>query len=186
MATFKQTLTANKIHKLSCNGYFFQLLSASANIKINFIVANTAQPDSHESIPVGFWFKSDKQLSYIEVESTVDQEISYLVANGQTGIDRSVLITELSQSTVISNKPRATVNNVLDIVATANDSRKRLMFRADETNTGVIYLGGADVTADNAVIALSADDVWLDNYSAKAAYYAIATAAGQKLRICEA
>lgn len=186
MATVTQQLTANTVTRLPCNGYFFQLLSASAPLSLDFRIANSSQPDLHKSVPVGFWYKSNQLLNYVEVLSTIAQEITYLYALGQTGVDRSETITTLSQGSVITDNAPAVVGVASSFVLAANSSRKRVIFTADAANTGTIYLGGNGITAVNGAIALSAGDTFIDESAAIAEYWAIASSNGQLLRISEA
>lgn len=186
MATVTQQLTANTRTRLPCNGYFFQLLSASAPLQVDFFAANKAQPDRHSNIPVGFWYKSNQQLTIVEVESATDQLISYLYADGQTGVDRSETITTLSQGSVITDNAPKVVGVASSLVLAANSSRKRVIFTADAANTGTIALGGSSVTLANSAILLDAGDSFIDDKAAIAEYHAIATLAAQGLRISEA
>lgn len=186
MATVKQVLSAGIRHVLPCNGYFFQLLAASAPISINFRVAGSSQPDQHERIPIGFWYESRQPLTFVEVESTIDQEIEYLYAIGRTGVDHSETITTLSQATVITDSDPETVGIVSDQVLAANPGRRRAIFRADDSNTGMIYLGGAGVTPANAAIILTAGDTYIEDSAAPAEFYAVASMADQVLRLSEA
>ena len=186
MSTVKQTLTANQRHKLPCNGYFFQLLAASAPLSINFLTANSSQPDQHENIPVGFWFESKQPLVYVEIESTISQEIEYLYSNGRTGVDRSETLTVLAQGSAIGDLDSETVGAVRVKVLDINLGRKRVIFAADGANTGVIALGGAGVSLLNAALLLSAGDTWVEDSAAVAEFHAVASAAGQVLRMSEA
>lgn len=186
MATVKQTLLANVKYKLPCNGLFFQLLAASAPLSLDFRVQSSSQPDLHESVPVGFWYKSNQLLSYVEVESNIAQEITYLYAMGQTGVDRSETITTLSQGSVITDTAPAVVGVASSLVLAATASRKRVIFTADSANAGTIALGGASVTLANSAILLDAGDSFIDEKAAIAEYHAIASIAAQGLRISEA
>lgn len=186
MATVTQQLTANTRHKLPCNGSFFQLLSANAPLKVNFYSVNNAQPDSHENIPQGFWYKSNTRLDFVEFESATDQLVSYLYAQGQTGIDRSETVTTLAQGTVITDTAPVSVGIASALALAANAGRKRVIFTADAANAGTIALGGASVTLANSAILLEAGDSFIDDKAAIAEYHAIATLAAQGLRISEA
>lgn len=187
MATIKQTLQAGNTHKLPCNGYFFQLLASSANVDINFIVSGaTPQAEKHEDISAGFWFKSPVLLTFVEVTSTVSQEISYVYSLGQTGYDRSQTLSKLLQGSVITNRNPVTVGTSQVQATTANSERTRLIFTADNANSGVIYLGGAGVTSANSTLALSAGETFIDETSSIAEYWTIASSASQVLKISEA
>ena len=152
----------------------------------HFLTANSSQPDQHENIPVGFWFESKQPLVYVEIESTISQEIEYLYSNGRTGVDRSETLTVLAQGSAIGDLDSETVGAVRVKVLDSNLGRKRVIFAADSANTGVIALGGAGVTLLNAALLLSAGDVWVEDSAAVAEFHAIASAAGQVLRMSEA
>lgn len=187
MATVKQYLSAGKTHKLPCNGYFFQLLSASASVDINFIVSGaTPQSERHDNIDAGFWFKSPVLLTLVEFKSSIDQEIEFVYSMGQTGYDRSQTLSKLLQGSAVLNRMPLNVGLLETQATIANNDRTRLIFSADSTNSGVIYLGGQGITAANSAIALSAGDTFIDDSAAIAEYWAIASSNGQVLRISEA
>lgn len=187
MATVKQTLTAGRTHKLPCNGYFFQLLNANASVDINFVVSGaTPQTEQHNNIDAGFWFKSPSLLTFVEIKSSIDQDIEYVYSLGQTGYDRSQTLSKLLQGSVILNRDPLAVGTAQVQATTANNDRTRLVFTADAANTGTIYLGGNGITAVNGAIALSAGDTFIDESAAIAEYWAIASSNGQLLRISEA
>lgn len=185
MPSIKQTLQAGVSHKLPCNGYFFQLIASNADVTISFYEQNNANSEIHENIKTGFFFDSPVLLSYAEITSSISQEIEYIYSRGKVGIDRTITQTRFSQGSVI-NDSLETVNNTRDIVLLADDNRTRVIFTADDTNTGTIYLGGSSVTTANSAIILNAGDSFVDDKAAIAEYSAIASSNGQKLRISEA
>lgn len=170
---------------LDCDGMFFQLVSSSAPISIDFRVPNSAQQDQYESIPIGFWFESKQKMTAIQVVSPVDQEISYIVSNGRTGIDRSAIVTVLAQGSAISNRAPATVDDEPGVILEGNTARQRAVFTSDPANTQLIVLGGPDVTFDNGTIILEPGDTWKETDSAPAAIFAVAGGPGQILRRSE-
>lgn len=183
MATKTQTLSAGQKHKLPCNGYFFQLLESTAKVNISFFASGAAQSEVHEKVEAGFWFKSPVLLNFVEIQSEIDQEINFVYSLGQTGYDRSQTSTKLVQGSAIQNIAPVTVGAAQVLAIAANSGRNRLIFTADNSNSGVIYLGGDGVTTVNSAIILNAGDAFIDESAAFSAYYAIASAAGQVLRI---
>lgn len=65
----------------------------------------------------------------------------------------------------------------------ADPTLKRLVLKNASTGGQTIYLGGATVTAANAAISLAPGDMWDDDISAGATWFAAASAAGAQLNI---
>lgn len=186
MATYSQLLEANQEYDLPIVGTFFQLLSASGELDIEFMSENNPKPDSHKGIPQGFWYDSKTRLTQVKVKSNVRQVVKYIYANGRTGIDRSEIVTTLSQSSVLTDIEPKTINQVSSKVTDYNSSRKRIIFTANNNNTGVICLGGQNVNLNNSAIILAAGESYIEDNAALAEFYAISNADNQILRINEA
>lgn len=187
MSTIVQTLSAGIKHRLPCNGYFFQLLEASANVNLVFISAGRMpQSEAHNNIGAGFWFKSPELLTFVDITSEIDQQIEYVYSLGQTGYDRTQTLSRLLQATVITDRARVTVTTSRSHVVNSSTGRTRIIFTADEGNSGVISIGGVSVNGENAAINLSAGDSWVEEKAALADFYAMADHGSQYLRISEA
>jgi hypothetical protein len=188
VSTITQALSAGVLARLPCNGYFFQLLTASANVNLRFVSAGKQpQTENHDDIGAGFWFKSPELLTFVEFTSDIDQTINYVYSLGQTGYDRSQTTTKLLQGSSITDIAPATVNTTIGLVRAANSERNKIVFAADDANgAGLIYLGGSSVTTANSARILRAGDVYEEDKSAVAAWYAIGSTNGLILRISEA
>lgn len=98
MPTKTQSLKAGQVHKLPCNGYFFQLLESQAKVDISFCTSGMAQKEDNNGVEAGFWFKSLELMTFVEIKSEVDQEIIFVYSIGQTGYDRAT--TFLNDNTI--------------------------------------------------------------------------------------
>lgn len=74
---------------------------------------------------------------------------------------------------------RADVGAALVRITDADSTRRGIRFR--NTGATTIYLGGSGVTADTAVVQLSAGDIWEESLAAAASWWAVSSAVGGKL-----
>ncbi len=184
MRTHQAKLVANETKKLTVNGSFFILLAAQDVLDLDFeYVGQTGGIEVSKGIEAGYSELFPAQLTAVNVTSAVDQVIKYGYAQGQVNFDRVVSEFNIHQSSVINNFNPVTVGASQVVAVNAGLTRRKLIFTADVANTGVIYLGGDGVTTSNSAIYLEAGDSFEDVQAAAAKYYAIASAAGQVLRI---
>lgn len=184
MRTYSKTLTAGETVNLPVNGTFFVLLSAAAAVRVSFTLNGTSGNFDNATIPPGYWEKFPYELRTMEITSDVDQDITYGCSWGEAGITQSE--TVIRQASTLNNLDTATVGTVSDVCKPANASHKRSVFTAGPDNSGLIYLGGPDVSTGNAAIILAAGETWEETGAAAAAWYAVADSADQLLRIMTA
>lgn len=186
MRTHEVTLAANETIKATLNGNFFVLLSAQAPVDMQFLTVDGGQNDISKGIEAGYSEQFTEQLTAVYFTSATAQVIKYGYAKGAVSFDRVVNVTSLQQSTVITNTAPATVSTSAASVLAASATRKRIVFTADSANAGTIYLGGSGISTTNGAIMLTSGDSWIEDTAAAAQWYAVASIAGQTLRISEA
>lgn len=183
MRTQQKQFAAGQTETLTVNGDFFVLLSSQAPVDLEFeYVGQSGATDICLGIEAGYSEQFPAQLTAVKVTSATAQVIKYGYGLGVVKFDRVVTETTVQQGTVIADISPATVGNYRSLVLAAA-IRKRVIFTADSTNTGVIYLGGSGVTTANGAIVLAAGDTWIEDTAANAEFYAFASANGQTLRM---
>lgn len=185
MRTYDVTLTAGQPATLTVNGNFFALINAVGAVDLEFQYVGTAGTGGFTEISKGMVSGYSEifpgQLTQVVMTSAVTQSIRYGCGNGTARFDASTIITK--QATAQAEIAPATVGVAAGVVLAASSTRQRIIFRADDANTGDIYLGGNGVTTANGTIVLAPGKTWIEERVAGAAWYAIATAAAQSLRI---
>ena len=67
--------------------------------------------------------------------------------------------------------------------ALVSDPTQRILRIRNASTSAILYIGGADLTITNAVIALNPGDMWIEEEAAGAAWYAISDTAGTIVKI---
>lgn len=185
MRTYDVTLTAGQPATLTVNGNFFALINAVGAVDLEFQYVGTAGTGGFTEISKGMVSGYSEvfpgQLTQVVMTSAVTQSIRYGCGNGSARFDASTIITK--QATSQTDTAPATVGAAAGVVLAGSATRQRIIFTADAANGGEIYLGGSGVTTVNSAIKLGAGESWIEERVAGAAWYAIASAAGQTLRI---
>lgn len=183
MRTYLETFTAGQTKALTVNGDFFALIEAAGAVDLSFqYVGQSGAPEEMNGIPAGYAEKFPSDLTSVTITSSIAQTIRYGCGKGQAHFDRATIVTQ--QATSQAEVAPATVGTSAALVLAGNTARQRIIFRADDSNTGDIWLGGSgSLTTSNGTIKLAAGKTWIEERVAAAAWYAIATAAGQVLRI---
>lgn len=185
MRTYQQTLTAGQTYELTVNGNYFALLEAAGAVDVEFrYIGQSGSTEISQGLQQGYSETFPGMLTSVSVVSSITQTIKYGCGNGVARFDRSTIVQ--AQATTVTDSAPVTVGVVSALVTAAAASRRRIIFTADTANTADIYLGGVGVSAVNGAIRLEADGSWIEDLAAAAAWYAVASAAGQVLRIQEA
>lgn len=185
MRTYDATLSAGQAKTLTVNGNFFALINAVGAVDLEFQYVGTAGTGGFTEVSAGMVAGYSEifpgQMTQVTVTSSIAQTIRYGCGNGNARFDASTIITK--QATSQTETAPATVGVAAASVLAGSATRQRIIFTADAANGGDIYLGGSTVTTVNSAIKLGAGESWIEERAAGAAWYAIASAAGQTLRI---
>lgn len=186
MRTFTETLEAGKRVRLPCNGFNFNLFSSSSPLNLNFITQGKGETgDICNDIVSGFWYESPTLLTFVEMTSTVNQVVQWSVSNGRAGYTRIAgdVSAKIQQGNISGNYKIELSSSTPAQLNPAIDTIKRIIFTADKSNTGDIYIGSDSVNSDNGAIILSAGDSYIETHCCAAVFYAIADDDGDKVRI---
>lgn len=189
MRTFTETLEAGKRVRLPCNGFNFNLFSSSSPLNLNFITQGKGETgDICNDIVSGFWYESPTLLTFVEMTSTVNQVVQWSVSNGRAGYTRisGEVSANIVRATVIGQVAPVAVGVVAVSVIASNAARKRVIFTADENNTGTLYLGAVGVTVANSAIVLASGESYIEELASPVQFYGVSDLAGQIVRISEA
>lgn len=185
MRTYDVTLTAGQPATLTVNGNFFALIDAAGAVDLDFQYVGTAGTggftENSKGMVSGYSEIFPGQLTQVVMTSAVTQSVRYGCGNGTARFDKSTIITK--QATSQTDTAPATVGVAAGVVLAGSATRQRIIFTADAANAGDIYLGGSGVTVANSAIKLAAGESWIEERVSGAAWYAIASAAAQVLRI---
>ncbi len=183
MRTYSKTFTAGETATLTVNGNFFALVEAAAAVDMEFAyIGQSGGTEITTGLQAGYSEVFPGMLTQVIVTSAIAQTIKYGCGYGKAQFDRTTIITQ--QATTQAEVAPVTVGTSAALVLAGSTSRQRIIFRADDANTGDILLGGSSgLTTSNGTILLSAGATWVEERVSAAAWYAIATAAGQTLRI---
>lgn len=131
----------------------------------------------------GFWAEPDVGFDEVELQSATAQTVVALYTRGNGGYDRSQGDVNVVRGTGVQSFTVSTVGTTAADFITAATGRMRLIFSADMSNTGTIFLGRApNLTLATGAIRLEPGDTYVTDTSAEATWTAIATVAGQLLR----
>lgn len=164
---------------------FFQLMSASANIDVEFF-RNNSRNGSAISVPASFRYGplgEGREFHRVRLKSATSQTVKVCVATSEANLSQLSGTVTIGQGTGITDVAPASVGVAAASVLAAGSGRHRVMFKADDANTGSIAIGGAGVTLANSTIVLLAGDTYIESDSADAEFFAIASIAAQTLRI---
>lgn len=182
MRTVDIPLVAGQEKKVSVMGYYLALMEAAAPVDLSVeLVGKAGTPEVGTGVIAGYGENFPEMFNSITLLSAIDQTIKVGYGMGVITMSRATIITK--QSTSQTEAAPATVGIAAAAVLAGSGTRQRIIFRADDTNTGDIHLGGSGVTTSNSTIVLAPGKTWVEERVAGAAWYAIATAAAQSLRI---
>lgn len=182
MRTVDIQLVAGQEKKVSVMGYYLTLLEAAAPVNLDVeLVGKAGTPEVGTGVREGYGENFPEMFNSITLNSAVNQTIKVGYGMGMIKMDRSTIISK--QATSQADVAPATVGAGAASVLAGSATRQRIIFTADTANGGDIYLGGSGVTTVNSAIKLAAGESWIEERAAGAAWYAIASAAGQTLRI---
>jgi hypothetical protein len=158
-------------------------MSAALPVDIVFYGPQQQVVGKAEGVMEGFSvdFPQDEQIVYAGILCASAQAVTYLASDFPVRLDRTSI--KLTKSSTLANVTAATVGTTAVSVKAADSNHKSLVFHSPTSNTGTIYLGASGVTTANGGIVLQPGDTWTEEEAAAAAFFAIATAAGQSLRV---
>lgn len=181
-------LTANVEQKLTFYGrvLFIETLPTTADLA--FYDAYNQVLGSAKGVRQGFSIKFPEsvQVSCIGIKSTSTQQIRVAIA--QSDIDFNQISGSIEantkQSNFVGDLSKQTLNSTSETqIIVASTVYKRLIFTADKENLGSIYIGGSDVSKENAAIILEPGDSYIETIACASNFYAIADSDGDKIRI---
>ena len=182
MRTIQQTLAANVETTLTVNGNTFALIDAAGPVDMEFIyIGQSGTTEISKGIEPFYSETFPGMLTAVKVTSATAQTIKYGSGMGAVTFNRARFVSQ--QATTQTDNAPATVGVAAAVVLAGSATRQRIIFTADAANVGDIYLGGSGVTTVNSAIKLAAGESWIEERAAGAAWYGIASAAGQSLRI---
>jgi hypothetical protein len=182
MRTVNISLTAGVAKKVSVTGFYLTLIQAVAAIDMEVeMVGKAGSSDVSTGLPEGYGEQFPEMFNSVTLTSAVTQDIKIGYSLGVVNFDRTSIISQ--QASTITNAAPVTVGVAAGLAVAAASTRQRIVFTADDANTGDIYIGGTGITTAAGAIKLEPGASWVEERAAAAAWYAIATAAAQSLRI---
>lgn len=185
MQTVIETIGANSVMKLPCDGTFFQLLECAFPLDLSFLMMGMGAADGNSlGVTSGFYHRTsgaDRMLTVVvKNTSATAQQFKYIYGEGVAGYER--LMLTLAQATAVEHGV-LTLTTATELYLPGDAARRRLICTAHPDNVGNVYLGGTPLLdIDNAARRLAADDGWSDEIAAGAPLYAFADNAGD--RVC--
>lgn len=199
MRTIKQTYaSAGESHRWNMVGTYFRLLEVPLGVTVDIrLLKNGAEHAAAVQVDAGYSYKAPLAFDGIEITASGAGQIKFALSDGTGTYDRTVASVSVSSGSIavsggtinasqlqagtLTNNAPSVVGTTAAQVLAASAAAQGVYFRAADNNTDTIYLGGAGVTAANAVIRLRAGDMFIDDTSAAAAWYAISGSATQSL-----
>lgn len=181
-------LTANVEQKLTFYGrvLFIETLPTTADLA--FYDAYNQVLGSAKGVRQGFSIKFPEsvQVSCIGIKSTSTQQIRIAIAQSDIEFNQisGSIESTTKQANIVGDLTRQTLNSTAETqIIVASTVYKRLIFTADKENTGSIYIGGGDISKENAAIILEAGESYIETVACAANFHAIADNDGDKVRI---
>lgn len=206
MRTIKQTYaSAGESHRWNMVGTYFRLLEVPLGVTVDIrLLKNGAEHAAAVQVDAGYSYKAPLAFDGIEITASGAGQVKFALSDGTGTYDRTIASVSVSSGSIavsggsiavsggninasqlqagtLTNSAPSMVGTTAAQVLAASAAAQGVYFRAADNNTDTIYLGGAGVTEANAVIRLRAGDMFIDDTSAAAAWYAISGSANQSL-----
>lgn len=189
ITTIEQTIAADAsgayrlILKLS--GRYFRLLETVNPVDIQLGRGGKAS-EKLEGVEAGAWARipaAAEPFDTIVITAAGAEAVKFVISDGEAGYDR--LFTAFAQARTLTIPGNVTVG-AAEVAALAAATRSKVVFMADPSNTDNIVLGPSGLTTTNAPIRLEPGDMWIEELSASAAWFALSGTASQTLRVMTA
>ena len=195
MRTITQVFAGGDSHRFAIVGSYFRLMEITypevADIKILRMGATKTEA---QQVDAGYSYKSPENFDGIEITCTNPCTVKFAVSDGSGTYDRTVGSVAISggvnitggsvdvgRAAALTGQSTIGVGTAAAIALAADAASKALYFKAAESNTAPVYLGNSTVTVANAVIKLSPGDLYIEDVTTAAAWYAISSASGQSI-----
>lgn len=199
MRTVTQVFAAGESHRWQIVGSYFRLMEIDypevADIKILRMGATKTEA---QQVDAGYSYKSPENFDGIEITCTNPCTVKFAVSDGSGTYDRTVgsvaisggvsivggVVAETRQSG-FSYHSSVTVGTAAVSAINGSAARQVIYFYAPETNSGDIFLGNSTVSLTNSALRLPPGAVWVEDKMAAINWWAVASQAGQSLRMME-
>ncbi len=178
--TRTETFSGLKEFLITC--HYFELLETLNPVDVTLFGENDRVIQADKQVEAGYF--EDRRgvdpIRRIEITTSGSEAIKFLCSDGLAGTRRAFV--RQAQARAIALPGSATVGTSEGQVL-ASALRAKVVFLSDPGNSDNIALGPSGVTISNSPILLSPGDMWIEEVSASAAWYAIAGTGSQTLRI---
>ncbi len=175
-------LNANQTNRLDIQGTYVRLLDAAGPVTVTVGNDRTRQTLEMER---GTGFEPAMPFTYVELLSTVSQQVTIAIANGRIDDNRLSGYVETKPQTSQNLITRLVTGIIGDpvLIAAGDGGRRRLIIHNDGPDPARV--GGAlDVVANGMV--LTAGEKLITEFAAAAEYYAVSTTANAvSIRVLE-
>jgi hypothetical protein len=180
-------------------GHYFELLSTVSVVDLEFFDSDGRMIANELQVEEGYFVdrRGVRPFARFAIVTGASEAVKFLVTDGFSG-QRSALadvtdraarllgIATIDTADTLTNPAAVTVGVAEVAVLAAAAARKLAVFHAPLANTGDIYLGPTGVTTLIGALKLAPGDTYIEDIAAAAAWFGIATAAAQSLRVLHA
>ena len=188
MRTITQVFAAGESHRWAVSGSYFRLMEITAGNFADVRILRMGSTKTEASqIDAGYSYKSPENFDGVEIYCATACTVKFAISDGSGTYDRTVGSVAISggvsmvRGSGLAAGATVAIGTGAALVAGASSVTQALYFKAAETNTAPIYLGGNGVTVATAVIRLNPGDIYIDDTCSAASWFGISSAAGQSL-----
>ncbi|WP_155845391.1 hypothetical protein [Chitinilyticum aquatile] len=189
MRTYQASILAGAAATYAMQGRYFRLLDVSGAVDVRIFQGGRIVEEAVQ-VETGFYTIPEGGFDRVELVSASTQNVKFAVTNGSGGYDRAVGsisiagAIKLSTDQSIGHFPEATINTGAAQQIAAGDAGRRGL-RIYNAGGTTLYIGGAGVTAANAVMQIGPGGYIDETQVPTCAWYATSDVAGGKCRVME-
>ena len=183
ITTIEQTFLGAK--NFPIGGRYFRLLETVNPVDVE-LGRGSKFTEKLEGVEAGAWasLKGDERgFTHVRITTPTNEAVKFVVTDGEAGYDR--LFTAFAQARTLALPGSVSVGTAETAVLAAL-TRSKVIFMADPGNSDAIVLGPTGLTTALSPIVLEPGDMWVEEISASAAWFARSGTAAQTLRVMTA
>ncbi|WP_028451235.1 hypothetical protein [Chitinilyticum aquatile] len=189
MRTIKASILAGESVNYHIAGKYFRILELAYPVDVKIYQLGRVVEEA-QGIESGFYTLPEGGFDRVEIVSASTQNVKIAITSGGGGYDRavgSISVTggiQIALDQSIGHFPEATINTGAAQQIAAGDAGRRGL-RIYNAGGTTLYIGGAGVTAANAVMQIGPGGYIDETQVPTCAWYATSDVAGGKCRVME-